>query len=519
MRRILALVCIFILLLFTGLPMFTSNLLCNETRVYAHETPNISDNEKIRAAITVFLNSKGAYLSSNGLQMDTVMNLMQEHINRYYPAYSLILGSLYDDTKLLLDIGITTSPLTVVLKAGAVSFFNYVLQQMINDGTITSGSSGSDGLYSGYVCGGGLVYKFNYSDVVNSGSLKYVPMNKVVQTGTAVSGGDFQTLYNAYKSSNPNIDFNLQQNQSNQSVNVTLHYASNRVLNKTLYFTYAGGQSDYQPYTPCIYMSDVAKIIYSSRLYKVQGCAAWYTLYASSQTFYAGVVTTDYTNKRLIISEYDTYNRNDLPALPASVDFNKDNFDPSPTTPPSGSDGLTYQPRQSGTGNTYNTYNDYYNDWHEGDTYIYYPSDGGGGNDPGGGGEDPTPGGTTPPWNGSGSDGLYSQGGTLTPDGNGGYNLNLPDVGLPDLNIDWSINGLKEKFPFSIPWDLMAFFAVMNAEPETPEIQATIPLGLWEWDIDWDLHAFDNVARILRNMELIGFCIGLILITRSIIKG
>lgn len=92
-------------------------------------------------------------------------------------------------------------------------------------------------------------------------------------------------------------------------------------------------------------------------------------------------------------------------------------------------------------------------------------------------------------------------------------------MGLPDLNIDWSINGLKEKFPFSIPWDLMAFFAVMNAEPETPYIKADIPLAIWEWNIDWDLHAFDNVARILRNMELIGFCIGLILITRSIIKG
>lgn len=65
----------------------------------------------------------------------------------------------------------------------------------------------------------------------------------------------------------------------------------------------------------------------------------------------------------------------------------------------------------------------------------------------------------------------------------------------------------------------MAMFEVLNAEPQTPEIQAQIDLKVVTWNIDYNLHDFDGVAEILRNLEFIAFCIGLILITRSLIKG
>lgn len=87
------------------------------------------------------------------------------------------------------------------------------------------------------------------------------------------------------------------------------------------------------------------------------------------------------------------------------------------------------------------------------------------------------------------------------------------------MDINWSIEGLGEKFPFSIPFDLIAFFTVLNAEPEIPEIQGTIDLGLVQWDIDWDLEEFNSLASLLRNLEFIGFCIALALITRRLIKG
>lgn len=526
MRRILALVCIFILLLFTGMPMFTSNLLCNETRVYA-DTPQISDNEKIRAAITVYLNSKGAYLSSQGLQMNVVMSLMQSEIDSFINTGVYVGGILYDTASLVLDIGVTTSPLTVILKAGAVSFFNQFLQWLIDEGKITANQDPND-LYEGYMLNNHLFavisgnfgsnhrgectdckignpwngYDYNYfKDLYNTQN------NITVDYSQYVSG----TNYGSYFSTTLNLP---QQNTNDTS--------PNRNITLRLY-----NQDAQRDYRPLLGNTDVTnQNIALGKIYGVRGASILGGVYLVKVNdtnlapyIAAGIITYNSATRKYYFSAIRIYSSgNPEGSTSANISFNKNNFDSTPTQEPV-SDGLTYQPRQTGTGNTYNTYNDYYQDWHEGDTYIYYPSDGGGGDEPGGGGEDPTPGGTTPPWDGSGSEGLYSQGGTLTPDGNGGYNLNFPDVGLPDLNIDWSINGLKEKFPFSIPWDLMAFFAVMNAEPETPEIQATIPLGLWEWDIDWDLHAFDNVARILRNMELIGFCIGLILITRSIIKG
>lgn len=128
--------------------------------------------------------------------------------------------------------------------------------------------------------------------------------------------------------------------------------------------------------------------------------------------------------------------------------------------------------------------------------------------------EDPVPpGGTDPGWNIGGGEGQAT-------DGNGNtWNITFPDFELPDLNIDWSIQGLGDKFPFSIPFDLVALVNVLNAEPEAPRFEGTVNFGFTTWDYDINLEQFDSVASACRVAELLLLVFGLILITRSIIKG
>lgn len=123
------------------------------------------------------------------------------------------------------------------------------------------------------------------------------------------------------------------------------------------------------------------------------------------------------------------------------------------------------------------------------------------------------PGGNDPGWNIGGGDGTAD-------DGNGNtWNIKFPDFELPDLNIDWQINGLGDKFPFSIPFDLVALVTVLNAEPEAPRFEGTVDFGFTTWDYDINLEQFDTVASACRIAEILLLVFGLILITRSIIKG
>ena len=146
------------------------------------------------------------------------------------------------------------------------------------------------------------------------------------------------------------------------------------------------------------------------------------------------------------------------------------------------------------------------NNTYEGDTIINNNGDqgsGGGGNNP-----------ITPPSNGNSGTGEGSGGtgsdGTIT----------IPDFNFDFPSINWSLGDLSQKFPFSIPFDLVAFFTVLNAEPEAPMIDANIPLGsFYTWHFVADFSQFDNYAVIIRNVEFLAFCIGLIYITIRLVKG
>ena len=97
----------------------------------------------------------------------------------------------------------------------------------------------------------------------------------------------------------------------------------------------------------------------------------------------------------------------------------------------------------------------------------------------------------------------------------------IADV-VPGANVsDYTITGLQDVFPFCIPFDLIDFLSVLDAEPEAPRFE-------WEFEyakgkvykFDLDLSRFETVAAAFRTFELLGFCLALILITRDkMIKG
>lgn len=146
----------------------------------------------------------------------------------------------------------------------------------------------------------------------------------------------------------------------------------------------------------------------------------------------------------------------------------------------------------------------------EGEEYIEIDDNGesGGGSDP----DQPTPSGPEiPDWHGGGGTGTIGSDGT--------FDFDIPFT-LPDLNIDWSLKNIGDKFPFCIPSDIVSFYQTLAVEPRAPAIDAHIPLGNWyDWHFEADFSQYDNWARIIRAVEYIGFVIGLIYFTIKLVKG
>lgn len=80
---------------------------------------------------------------------------------------------------------------------------------------------------------------------------------------------------------------------------------------------------------------------------------------------------------------------------------------------------------------------------------------------------------------------------------------------------------LSMLFPFCIPFDLIAAFKLLSAKPQVPR-----------WEFDWkiptidfshhfviDLSSFNILFMVLNKMILLSFIVGLILVTRNIIRG
>ena len=82
-------------------------------------------------------------------------------------------------------------------------------------------------------------------------------------------------------------------------------------------------------------------------------------------------------------------------------------------------------------------------------------------------------------------------------------------------------DGLSNKFPFCIPFDLISAISMLGAEAEAPYIEIPIRnerLGIDE-KLVIDFAPFEEVAEVCRITMTVGFVISLILITRKIVKG
>ena len=77
---------------------------------------------------------------------------------------------------------------------------------------------------------------------------------------------------------------------------------------------------------------------------------------------------------------------------------------------------------------------------------------------------------------------------------------------------------LKDVFPFCIPFDIYDILSKFNATPEAPRIVVdfTLPLVNQHVNYTFDLSPFNDVASVLRVMELVATVVGLAIATRSI---
>ena len=83
-------------------------------------------------------------------------------------------------------------------------------------------------------------------------------------------------------------------------------------------------------------------------------------------------------------------------------------------------------------------------------------------------------------------------------------------------------DGIKKKFPFCIPFDLIDAFSVLkNDSRRAPAV--SLPLKSEAYGLDYtmelDLSVYDKQAELLRTMELLLFIVGLVLATRNLIRG
>lgn len=93
-------------------------------------------------------------------------------------------------------------------------------------------------------------------------------------------------------------------------------------------------------------------------------------------------------------------------------------------------------------------------------------------------------------------------------------------VNPPDTS---PIEGLQDVFPFCLPFDFARFLEIFSAQREAPRVEWVIPLassglGIPDQVITIDLSDFDELAATVRNVELIAMCVGLILLTRELLK-
>lgn len=487
---------------------------CKGYYSYAEDINYMSD-EELEAAYQAYLQSKGGGLIGNaGARLaytnGKMLNFLTSSSNTTpYRNINEIKG-LMSWQKAELESG-NSSVLQLSMSQGGASVFSLYTQWLLQNHYFGNGVDETDGIFDDGV--DNLVYSGEYfiDDDGNSCLVTIINVNPssypygynneniIAKGSTFVRPGGKDVI--DYYTSNGSTYFSFNVNSNTYYYNIWYasylsKYSSNSDVNNNKLFYYAN-------YT---FMN--TEYYGRPTILKMSGNRYGYGILSqtSNGDYNGGAVLGAFTpstfNSQNTDINFYTTNNNNISVYP-TIDADGTLY----ITPKVnvGVDGeINYQPYTFNQGDTItNIVNNYYTDSGTPDKTISIPDD-----EPY---AEPTPpyGGTQPDW------GTGDFGGFEDEDGNN-WNFNF---NIPDLNIDWEIQGLKEKFPFSIPFDLIAFVQVLDAEPETPEFTGTINLIIYQWEIDADLSAFDNLASIVRNVEFIGFCITLIMITRKMIKG
>lgn len=88
--------------------------------------------------------------------------------------------------------------------------------------------------------------------------------------------------------------------------------------------------------------------------------------------------------------------------------------------------------------------------------------------------------------------------------------------------LDDSAGLLKRKFPFSVPWDILAFVTLFAAEPEVPRFKVPIDIGVSaiglniHYDFVVDFSDYQYLSDVLRAVLSLTYAVGLIKMTAGI---
>lgn len=88
--------------------------------------------------------------------------------------------------------------------------------------------------------------------------------------------------------------------------------------------------------------------------------------------------------------------------------------------------------------------------------------------------------------------------------------------------LDDSAGLLKKKFPFSVPWDILAFVTLFAAEPEVPHFEIPIDIGVSavgldiHYDFVVDFSDYQYLSDVLRAVLSLTYAVGLIKMTAGV---
>lgn len=83
----------------------------------------------------------------------------------------------------------------------------------------------------------------------------------------------------------------------------------------------------------------------------------------------------------------------------------------------------------------------------------------------------------------------------------------IPDSKIPDLDFTPLIIGVKDKFPFCIPWDIINFISSWSAPRKEPSIVVEFPEEYFVGggSFEFSFKNFETIIIVLRYVELLGF--------------